>query len=286
MAMTMAGSEASGRLRASGAAPPRQRVRAARSAAKPGYETAAASIPTTSTPSRLASPATAPSIASRWSPWACSVPPRRPPVPRTTKPSSVASRSPPSAREPVDDGRDPVGLLDAQLGRALDDGLPLGEAAQQGHERQLVDRERDLVGGHARAVQRAVGDLELGERLGVGRRGRARLELAADRRAHPLEDAEEADPGPVGRHALDPQRGAGHEHRGGGVEGGGGGVAGHVQRVEAQVVQARDRDPVALAPHARAGRGEQPLRVVAAGLGLDHGGLPLGQQAGEQHAAT
>ena len=50
--------------------------------------------------SRLASPATAPSIASRWSPWASIVPPRSPPVPRTAKPSAVASMSAPSPRRP------------------------------------------------------------------------------------------------------------------------------------------------------------------------------------------
>ncbi len=40
----------------------------ATSSANPGYDTSAASIPITSTPSSDASPATAPSSASRWSP--------------------------------------------------------------------------------------------------------------------------------------------------------------------------------------------------------------------------
>ena len=38
----------------------------------------------------------------------------------------------------VDDGGDAVGLLDAQLGGPADDGLALGEAAEQRDERQLV----------------------------------------------------------------------------------------------------------------------------------------------------
>ena len=44
-------------------------------------------------------------------------------MPLTTKPSSVASISAPEAAQALDDGRDPVGLLDPQLARAADDGL-------------------------------------------------------------------------------------------------------------------------------------------------------------------
>ena len=62
----------------------------------------------------------------------------------------------------VDDGRDPVGLLDLELLRAGDDRLALGEAAEQRDERQLVDRERDLVRLDRRADERAGGDVELG----------------------------------------------------------------------------------------------------------------------------
>src|SRR5947209_7882753 len=54
----------------------------------------------TSTPSREASPATAPSMARRWSPAQSRSPPRSPPVPETTKPSSCASIRAPSPRRP------------------------------------------------------------------------------------------------------------------------------------------------------------------------------------------
>ena len=131
----------------------------------------------------------------------------------------------------------------AQLLRALDDRLALGEAAEQRDERQLVDRERDLVGGHARADERAVRDVELAHRLGVGRGARrGLLEVAEQHGAHALEDAEEADAGPVRRHPLDHEPRAGDEHGGGGVEGGRGRVAGDVDRVERELVLARDRD--------------------------------------------
>ena len=58
--------------------------------------------------------------------------------------------------QPLDDGRDPVGFLDAQLGGACDDRIALGEAAEQRDQRQLVDRERDLVFGDGRRGERAV----------------------------------------------------------------------------------------------------------------------------------
>src|SRR5215207_5969149 len=57
-------------------------------------------MPSTDTPSREASPAMAPSMASRWSPCESIVPPRSPPVPRTAKPSSLASMSAPRPRRP------------------------------------------------------------------------------------------------------------------------------------------------------------------------------------------
>ena len=101
--------------------------------------------------------------------------------------------SAPSAAQAVDDGGDPVGLLDAQLLRAGDDRLALGEAAEQGDQRQLVDRERHLVRLDDRADQRPGGDVELADRL--LRRDLARprrLEIADDDAAHALDDPDEA----------------------------------------------------------------------------------------------
>ena len=76
---------------------------------------AAASMPSTSTPSREARPATAPSIARRWSPRACDPPAAQAAVPRTTKPSSVRLDVGAEPAQALDDGRDPVGLLEPQL---------------------------------------------------------------------------------------------------------------------------------------------------------------------------
>ena len=64
------------------------------------------------------------------------------PLPSTTKPSSVASISAPSAAQPVDHARDPIGLLVPELPGAGDHRPALREAAEQGDQRQLVDRQR------------------------------------------------------------------------------------------------------------------------------------------------
>ena len=101
-------------------------------------------MPATSTPSREARPATAPSIASRWSPWESSVPPRRPPVPLDDE--AVVGRLDLAAerRERVDHRRDPVGLLVPQLRGVADRRRALGEAGGERDQGQLVDRQRDL----------------------------------------------------------------------------------------------------------------------------------------------
>ena len=91
------------------------------------------------------------------------------------------------------------------------------------------------------AAQRAVGDLELAQRLGVGAPpSRAPPGRRAARAPMRSQDAEEADPRPVRRHPLDRDARAGHEHRGGGVEGGRGRVAGDVDRVEREPSPAAD----------------------------------------------
>ena len=92
-------------------------------------------------------------------------PPRRLPPPVTTKPSSVASISAPEAAQPLDHGGDAVGLLEAQLRRAADHGLALGEAAEQRDERQLVDRQRDLLAADRRSRTRRA---RSAERTGSG----------------------------------------------------------------------------------------------------------------------
>ena len=160
---------------------------------KRGYQTAAASIPRTSTPSCEAMPAIAPIIARRWSPWDSITPPRRPPVPVTTKPSGRRLDLAAEAAQALDDRGDPVGLLEPQLLCAADHRLALGEAAQQRHERQLVDRERDLVGLDRRPDERPGGDVEVLDGLGRGELvARVGLEVAQHDPAHALNDAHEA----------------------------------------------------------------------------------------------
>ena len=136
----------------------------------------------------------APSIARRWSPRESIAPPRRPPVPRTTKPSSRRLEVAAEAAQPVDDRRDPVGLLEPQLLRAADDRLALGEAAEQRDERQLVDRERDLLGlddGADERRRRRRRGRSTGSSPDSSSPGSA-LEVAEHDPAHALEDPQEA----------------------------------------------------------------------------------------------
>ena len=188
--------------------------------------------------SRLASPATAPSIASRWSPWAAIVPPSSPPVPRTAKPSAVASMSAPSPRRPSTT----VAIRSDSLRRSsCAPSTTVSPSAKQ--PSSATSGSSSIASGTSSAVtrvrgQRAVRDLERRERLGVRRGGRARLERAGERRAHPLEDAEEADAGPVGRHPGHGQPRAGDERGGGDVEGGRRRVARDVDRLERELRRA------------------------------------------------
>ncbi len=75
-------------------------------------------------------------------------------------------------------------------GGAGDDGLAVGEAAEQRDEGQLVDGQRHLVRLDDRADQRTGGDVELADRLVGDDLPRVRvLEVADDDPAHPLDDA-------------------------------------------------------------------------------------------------
>ena len=132
-------------------------------------------------------PATAPSIAMRWSPrrvigrrrW-------RAGTPRTRKPSGVAAMRTPSGAA-VDDGLDAVRLLRAQLLGAADDALAAGSAASEREERQLVDEQRHLPRadvGRRRAGRRT-------SRSPTGSPPTAPVE-DGDARAHALEHVEEA----------------------------------------------------------------------------------------------
>ena len=88
------------------------------------------------------------------------------------------------AAQAVDDAGDPVGLLQAQLLRAAHDRLALGEAAEQRDQRQLVDRERDLVGLDDRAHERrrrATSSSPIGSSAGDASRRRPRARRARSR---------------------------------------------------------------------------------------------------------
>ena len=215
-------------------------------------------------------------------------PPRRPPVPRTMKPSSVASRSPPEAVQPVDDGRDAVGLLDLQLLGAAHDGLPLGEAAEQRDERQLVDRQRHLVGLDRRASSgpAATSRSLTGSWPGIVVVGRV-LELPTTTppmrsriRTKPMRvqltlTFLTSEPRVRDEHAAAVSQNAALDAS-----------PGTTRSLGLELVGGRDREVAPVRCSGTPMRGEHALGVVAAGLGLDDRRRALGGDAREQDAAT
>src|SRR3954471_15043889 len=182
----------------------------------------------------------------------------------------------------VDDGGDPVALLDPQLLRAADHRLPLREAAEKRYERQLVDRERDLFGLDDRAVQLARRDLEVADRIGVrDRLAGVVLERAVDAPAHPLRDADEARARPVHARAADRHARARDDQRRGDRERRRRRVAGDGDGVEREIVGGLDRHRRAVAANRDAGGGEHALGVVAGWRRLDDGRRPVRVQRGE-----
>ena len=200
---------------------------------------------------------------------------------RTFSPNSARAE----AAQAVDDGCDAVGLLQPQLGGAAHQRLALGEAAEQGDERQLVDRQRHLVGLDHRAAERRVADVELGDRL--GRPGCPSWgSSSGPTTTAPIRCAMRKKPTRVQLTATPSStiREPGHEHRGGGVEGDRGGVAGDVDAVDLELVLRVHGQHVALALDAGAGLDQHALGVVAARPRLAHARHARGEQAGEQDA--
>ncbi len=195
--------------------------------------------------------------------------------------------------QPADHGLDPIRLLVAQLLGARDDRLAVGEAAGERHQRQLVDRQRHLAGADPRRLQRAGAGDDRRRRLALGRRRLDHLE----RRSHPGQDPEQADPAGVDADALEPHLAAADEQRGDDPERGRGEVAGDGDLAGRERGGGLDRDPGrrqgavdghrgagVLRSHGRPGGAQHALGVVAGRAPLDHGGRPVGEQPGEQQA--
>ena len=221
------------------------------------------------------------------------MPPRRPPVPRTANPSSRRLDLRPDPAEALDHGRDPVRLLVAQLPRAGDHRPPLGKAARERDQRQLVDRQRHLVAG-----ERAWRPAGHGERRSPpGARVRPPSGPPRPPRKRPSDAATPSRPTRVGlrptpssrtrlRARAPPRRGGRRPTRsrraprpapGPAAPRADGDPPDRAAVHRRQGPQLRDLD-------LGAGRGQQALGVVASRSGLDHPGLPLGEQAGDQHA--
>ena len=177
--------------------------------------------------------------------------------------------------------RDPVGLLDPKLRGAADRRDAVGNAREQGHERQLVDEER-----HERRLD--VGRHELGRpHLDVRDRLAAGKPAAedADPGPHPLHDREQACAGGVHadvaqRQVRARERGARDDERRRRGE-----VARHVDLPETELLGGRDGHPARAPVDGDARRAQHALGVVTGGDRLDHlGDAAAGEEAGQQNA--
>ena len=116
-----------------------------------GYEIATLSAPAISAPSPSV-PASANSMAMRWSPWLSARPARRRDR-RMRQPSACASMSPPSADRPSATTARRSDSLARSSAASRDDRFAVGKQPQQGHQRDLVDRQRHQVAADGGAVQ-------------------------------------------------------------------------------------------------------------------------------------
>ena len=170
---------------------------------KPGKLSAStASARWSSTPSTEDNPATAPSMASRWSPRLSNVPPRSlAGTPRTRNPSRVALM-PAYPAKPVDHALDAVGLLQPRLRGAPHDGLARAAAGDEGEEVEPVDRRTGRGDGRADEFDARTSTSPAGSLVHLA------AVVHGDPRTHALEHVEQprparVQPDPVDRRMLD-----------------------------------------------------------------------------------
>ncbi len=248
---------------------------AARSSAKPGYDTATVRQPRTVEAPATALAATAAAMATRWSPWLFNVAARGVP-PRTTSRSGPASTPTPSWVQLLVERGEPVALLHPQLRDGTELGDPLGERGRDGEGGHLVDealRDRDLGPVERRGLHGELPD-RLAEPL--------LTDGDADVRPHAAQRVDEPEPGRVQPDVLDDELGAGRDGGGDDEERGGRDVAGHDELERGEPAALHPDGGGTVAGHGGAERGEEPLAVIAARGRLDDLGDPVGLEAGEQ----
>ena len=186
-------------------------------------------VSSTSTPARLARPATA-------MPWRCggrggwrSAPPLprsgSPPVPSMTRPSSRSSTRAPAPVQRGGHRGEAVAFLDAQLVEAAGDGAALRQRGGDEQHRELVDHARGEGGVDLDAGERRVAHAQVGDRLAADfARGSSSSMLPPIWRSTSIEPGA----GRVEADVLDHEVAAGHDQRGDGEERGRGGIAGHL----------------------------------------------------------
>ena len=167
--------------------------------------------------------------------------------------------------QPGNHGRDPVRLLDPQLGGVAHLGVVVGRCHRDRQQRQLVDQVGDLAAiDRYRAQRPAAADRHLADRLRAAHAGDAGLDLGA----HPLEEPDQRQPGRVQAHP-------GHRQLRVGMEGGGHQpgrcrrrVAGHLQLERLRLRRTGHGRHAALAVDRHTHERQHPLGVVAGRPGV------------------
>ena len=228
-----------------------------------------------------ASAATASAMAMRWSPCERTAAPRSGRPPSMTRPSGVLLDRGAHAPQALGEGGDAVALLDAQLGRAGDAVNVPSAAARRPRPGRAPRRSARAPPPAARRRPRRRDERASIQPTGSGvgaldRRSRCRAPIARSTSRNAVRRG-------FSSTLVDAHVGVGQDERGHHQEGGAGDVAGHVQAKGAQRLAAARRTarrPRDLDRHAE--RGQQALRVVAAGLGSRTVVRAVGLQARQQ----
>ena len=161
---------------------------------------------------------------------------------------------------------------------------PSAKHPSSADQRELVDRERHLLGFDDGPLERAVGDVEVADGLVAAISSLSLLEIAEDDAAHPAQDPKEARPCPVDADVGEQQPRARHEHPRRDQERSRAEVAGTVIRSSAisSVFPTVTRSPPGA--YRNPGTQQHPLRVIAAEGRLGDRRRPVGGDRREQDA--
>jgi hypothetical protein len=253
------------------------------SASNCGKLVAIGEVSSTSTPSRLARPATAIAIAMRWSRWVwrgCCAAAQRLAAGAVDDQAVLASRRPRAgAGERGGHAARRSRFLDPQLVEPAGHGAPSAIAAAT----NSTGNSSIMLGASAGSTSMPVSAEWRTRKSATGSPPTSRAFELLDAAAHLAQHLVEPGAGRVEADVLDHEVAAGHDQRGDGEERGRRGIAGHLDRLRAQVGLAAYADHALavrlLDPQLGAEALEHALGVVACRNRLDHGRDPCRVEA-------